>query len=121
VLNRRISEETPALTRAFYQLLFGTMTLLPFLDASILSITTIDVYWLVTVGFFQGFLAISLAILAIKHLKTVEYGTITYIEPLIASLIGYFLYAETLTLLQFIGCAIVFCGGLIQILTTKYH
>ncbi len=120
VLNRKIPQDIPALTRSFYQFLFGAITMLPFLiDTPLLSISIKDIYWLTAVGFFQGFLALSLVILALKHLKTVEYGTISYIEPLVASFIGFMLYSENLTLLQFIGCVIVFSGGMIQVIATK--
>jgi len=119
IFNRKIPADIPALTRSFYQLLFGTVVILPFLDASFLNITIKDVYWLIAIGFFQGFLALSLLTVAIKHLKTVEYSTISYIEPLVASLIGFFLYSESLTLLQSIGCAILFSAGIIQITATK--
>ncbi len=115
VFNRKIPAQIPALTRSFYQLLFGAVTMLPFLDASIQSVTLKDVNWLMAIGLFQGFLAISLFTFAVKHLKTVEYGTVSYIEPLIASLIGVFLYSESLTLSQFVGCTIVFSGGMIQV------
>jgi len=119
VFNRKIPTEIPALTRSFYQLLFGAITMLPFLDASIQSVTLKDVNWLMAIGLFQGFLAISLFTFAVKHLKTVEYGTVSYVEPLIASLIGVFLYSESLTVFQFIGCVIIFSGGIIQVVTTK--
>ena len=121
VFNRKIPAQIPALTRAFYQLLFGALTMLPFLDASIQSVTLKDVNWLMAIGLFQGFLAISLFTFAVKHLKTIEYGTVSYVEPLIASLIGVFLYSESLTLSQFVGCTIVFSGGMIQVVTTKIN
>ena len=121
VFNRKISAQIPALTRSFYQLLFGTVTMLPFLDASIQSVTLKDVNWLMAVGLFQGFLAISLFTFAVKHLKTVEYGTVSYVEPLIASLIGVFLYSESLNVFQFIGCIIIFSGGMIQVVTTRIN
>jgi len=121
VFNRKIPAQIPALTRSFYQLLFGAITMLPFLDASIQNVTLRDVNWLMAIGLFQGFLAISLFTFAVKHLKTVEYGTVSYIEPLIASLIGVFLYSESLTLSQFIGCTIIFSGGMIQVVTTKIN
>ncbi len=121
VFNRKIPAQIPALTRSFYQLLFGAVTMLPFLDASIQNVTLKDVNWLMAIGLFQGFLAISLFTFAVKHLKTVEYGTVSYVEPLIAALIGVFLYSESLTLFQFIGCTIVFSGGMIQVVTTKIN
>jgi RarD protein len=119
VFNRKIPAQIPALTRSFYQLLFGAVTMLPFLDASIQNVTLKDVNWLMAIGLFQGFLAISLFTFAVKHLKTVEYGTVSYVEPLIASLIGVFLYSESLTLFQLAGCLIVLSGGMIQVVTTK--
>ncbi len=121
VFNRKIPHEIPALTRTFYQLLFGAITMLLFLDDSIQSVTLKDINWLVAIGFFQGFLAILLLTVAVKYLKTVEYGTVSYIEPLVAALIGVVLYSESLTLLQFAGCAIIFSGGMIQVIVTKIY
>ncbi len=120
VLNRIIPSDINSMTRSFYQFLFGLIIMLPFLFTTTnLSITIKDVYWLTGIAFFQGFLAITLIILAIKNLKAIEYGTISYVEPLVASLIGFILYNEKLTMLQLIGCAIVFTGGLIQVVKTK--
>jgi len=68
---------------------------------------------------FQGFLATTLLVTAIKYLKTIEYGTISYIEPLVASIIGFMLYSEQLSSLQFIGYAIVLSVGVLQIVSTK--
>lgn len=119
VLNRNITATVPALTRSFYQLLFAALVMLPFIDDSILDLTKSDYYWLIAVGFFQGFLATTLLIFAIKCLKTIEYGTISYIEPLVATIIGYLLYSENLTLLQFIGCTIVLASGVILVISSK--
>ena len=93
--------------------------MLPFLDVSIQIVTLKDVNCLMAIGLFQGFIAISLFTFAVKHLKTVEYGTVSYVEPLIASLIGVFLYSESLTLFQLAGCLIVLSGGMIQVVITK--
>jgi len=120
VLNRIIPSDINSMTRSFYQFLFGLIIMLPFLFTTTnLTITLRDIYWLTGIAFFQGFLAITLIIIAIKNLKAVEYGTISYVEPLVASLIGFILYSEQLTTLQLIGCAIVFSGGIIQVVTTK--
>lgn len=122
VFNRKIPSNVPALTRSFYQFFFGAIVMLPLLHPSVLlHLTTREVLWLLAVGLFQGFLALSLLIFAVKQLKTVEYGTVSYLEPLVASLIGIVLYSENLTSLQLIGYAIVFSGGIIQILSTKNH
>ncbi len=119
VLNRKIPENVPTLTRSFYQFLFAGLTILPFIDASLFDLTKSDIYWLVAVGFLQGFLATTLLISAIKYLRTVEYGTISYIEPLAASIFGYLLYAETLTVMQIMGCAIIVISGLFQVSSVR--
>ena len=115
VLNRNMPVEMPALTRSFFQLSVGALVVVPFLDSSILNLTSKDFYWLMAIGVFHGCIALPLVVLALKNLKAVEYGTISYIEPLVASLVGFTLYAESLTPLQFIGCAIVLFGGMIQV------
>lgn len=119
VFNRNIPASVPALSRSFYQLLFAVLVLLPFIDNSILNLSKSDYYWLFAVGFFQGFLATTLLVLALKYLKTIEYSIISYIEPLVASIIGYLLYSENLSLLQIIGCTIVLSSGMILITQTK--
>ncbi len=119
VSNRKIPQNIPVLIRSFYQFLFAAIIMLPFLDGSLFHLTRSDMYWLIAIGFFQGFLAITLAILSLSYLKAIEYGTISYIEPLVASMIGFVLYSENLTLLQLIGCTIVFSCGMMQVLSTK--
>ena len=120
VLNRRIANDVNSMERSFYQFLFGLIILCPFIfSVKDISISLNDIVWLTGISFFQGFLAITLIITAIKNLRAVEYGTVSYVEPLVASLIGFMLYNEQLTTLQLIGCAIVFAGGLIQVITTK--
>ena len=91
------------------------------LDGSIFHLTRGDIYWLIAVGVCQGFLAVTLMVLAIKCLKAIEFGTISYVEPLVASIIGFVFYAENLTLIQGVGCVIIFSCGMIQVFTTKKH
>ena len=119
VLNRNISHDISASTRSFYQLAVGTLVLIPFLDSSALNITTGEIFWLIALGFAHGFLAFTMIIFALKHLKAVEYGTISYIEPLAASLVGFALYSEALSTLQLAGCAIIFAGGIIQVIMAQ--
>ncbi len=120
VINRRISTHVDSMERSFYQFLFGLIILLPFIfTVNNISFSLKDIIWLTGISFFQGFLAITFIIIAIKNLKAIEYGTISYVEPLVASLIGYMLYSEQLTFLQFIGCVIIFISGLTQVVTSK--
>jgi drug/metabolite transporter (DMT)-like permease len=121
VANQKISPLVPSLTRSFYQLLFGTLALIPFLiltDTDIELVQT-DWYWLIGVGFFQGFLALTLAIAALQRLAAYEYGMIAYLEPLIATLIGWFVYAESVSLGQALGCAMILVAGLAQVLFSR--
>ncbi len=120
VLNRRIPNNIDSMHRSFYQFLFGLFILVPFIfTVDSFSITTKDIFLLTGMSFTQGFLAFTFIIVAIKYLKAVEYGTISYLEPLVATLIGFLIYSEQLSTLQSFGCAIIFIGGLTQIVTTK--
>lgn len=119
VLNRNIPENIPTLMRTFYQFLFALIVILPFLDSSIFNISLNNLYWLIAIGFFQGFLAITLFTFSMKHLQAVEYGTIAYIEPLVASLIGFVFYAEALSTYQIVGCGIITSVGLLQIIDSR--
>lgn len=119
VFNRKIPQNTPALTRTFYQFLFAATAILPFLDDSIFTITSTDFYWLIAVGFFQGFLATTLLIAAIKHLEVIEYGIVCFTEPLAACIIGFAFFSEILTPLQVIGCTIIMISGVIQVISTE--
>jgi len=116
VLNRVMPRDMNTMTRSVYQLLLGFLAMLPFVfTVDHIAITVSDLYWLVGISFFQGFVGITLIIVAIRHLKTVEYGTVSYIEPLVASVLGYFLYNENLSSMQVLGCALILVGGIIQI------
>jgi drug/metabolite transporter (DMT)-like permease len=120
VINRIIPIKIGSMTRSFYQFLFGLVVMIPFIFKSVnLDVSLSDIYWLTGIAFFQGFLAITLIIVAIKNLKTVEYGTISYVEPLVASFIGFMLYNERLTTLQIIGCTIILASGLIRVFKTN--
>ncbi len=120
VINRRISDAVDSMKRSFYQFFFGFIVLVPFVfTLENVSISLNDIYWLTGISFFQGFLAITFIIIAIKNLKAIEYGTISYVEPLVASLIGYLLYSEQLSMLQIFGCAIILVCGLVQVIMTK--
>lgn len=116
VVNRAMPRDINTMTRSVYQLLLGFLVMLPFVfNIKDLTVTMSDLYWLVGISFFQGFVGITLIIVAIRHLKTVEYGTVSYIEPLVASVIGYLQYNESLSSMQVMGCALILTGGIIQI------
>jgi len=115
VTNRKIPPHVSPLGRSFYQLLWATLTLIPILSANKIHVSLQDLPWLVAVGFFQGFLALTLMIFAIRHLTTSEYGILSYLEPVTATLIGVAVYAEPIALLQLVGGSIIVLSGLAQI------
>jgi drug/metabolite transporter (DMT)-like permease len=119
ILNRTISSATPALIRSFYQLLWGTITLLVLLGDLKIDWVYTDIYWLISVGFIHGFLALTLMIYTIEHLETYEYATISYLEPLVATLLGILVYKEVLSFWQILGCLMILTAGIKQVFLTK--
>lgn len=116
VFNRQIPNHIGVSTRSFYQFLVGAIVLIPFLDQSVFQIGTVDWGWLLAISFFQGFIALTLIVVAVKNLKVVEYGTISYVEPLIAAMVGFSMYDEVLTPIQFIGCVCILVAGIVQMM-----
>ena len=111
--NRHSGQSNSPLQRAFYQLLIGALCLLPFLQQAELPAAHSWI-WIALAGFFPGFLAIYLAIVALEHLPTRVFGTLAYIEPVSVILAGWWLFAETLSLLQLGGVTLILFAGLIQ-------
>jgi len=115
VVNRMISSVVSSYNRIFYQLLFGSFVLLPFVELTDLRFYRHELSWLFAIGFFQGYLALSLMIIALRCLHAFEYATVSYIEPIVATLAGYLVYAESLSLMQAVGCLIILASGFLQI------
>lgn len=115
VTNRKIPADVSPSGRAFHQLLWATLSLISVLSANKMHAPLQDVPWLIAVGFFQGFLALTLMIFGIRHLTTAEYGILSYLEPVTARLIGMAVYTEPLTLFQAFGGSLIIFSGLAQI------
>ena len=115
IANRKIAPAISGFSRAFYQLLTGTLVLLPFVGSIDLQSLYQDRYGLLAIGFFQGFVALTLAILALRYLETYEYATVSYLEPIVAAIAGYLIYHESLSWLQGVGCALILGSGFMQI------
>ncbi len=111
--NRHSGQSNSPLQRAFYQLLIGALCLLPFLQHAELPAPQ-SWMWIALAGFFPGFLAIYFAIVALEHLPTRVFGTLAYIEPVAVILAGWWLFAETLSMLQLGGVALILFAGLSQ-------
>jgi drug/metabolite transporter (DMT)-like permease len=116
VSNRKIRPDISPMGRAFYQVLVATLlTLTPFLTGKTIEAPWQDLPWLIAVGFFQGFFALTLIIFAIRHLTAYEYGLLSYLEPVTATLIGVAIFAEPLTPLQAFGGSLIVLSGMAQI------
>lgn len=115
IANRKISTEISSLDRAFFQLLCGALVLLPLAVTVDPESIYKDRYGLLAIGFFQGFVALSLMIVALRHLKAYEYATISYLEPIVASVAGFLIFHESLSWLQGLGGFLVLISGLLQI------
>jgi drug/metabolite transporter (DMT)-like permease len=90
-------------------------SLIPFVAGKTIEAPWLDLPWLLAVGFFQGFLALTLIIFSIRHLTAYEYGLLSYLEPVTATLIGATIYGEPLTPLQALGGCLIVGSGIAQI------
>lgn len=116
VVNRMIPSEISPTTRSLHQLLVAALVLIPFsgIDSETLTNIHSDLWWLVAIGFFQGFLSVYLMVFAIEHLKTFQYSTIAYVEPIVAAVAGMILHDEAMTLRQGIGGVVILTSGIAQ-------
>src|SRR5690554_1778033 len=93
--NRLIHERVHVLTRSGYQMLVGALCMLPFMLQQGDSIAGVQWGWLVTAGIVPGFLAIMLAVVALRVLPTATYGTLAYLEPITVVVLGWVLFAQS--------------------------
>lgn len=112
LLNRRPRPE-PELQRTFQQLLCGAICVVPFLNAWPIP-TGRELGYAMAAGAIPGFLAIYLAIRALRQLPTRVFGTLAYIEPVTVIVAGYLLFDETLSRLQLAGVAVIIIAGMAQ-------
>lgn len=113
--NKKLQDSGPPLDGAFYQFLLATLVMTPIVIISGANLKLSDVPWIVAIGVIHGFVALTLVIAALGHLKTIEYGTISYGEPVAAALIGVVAYHERISLVQVVGCLIVLVAGIARV------
>ncbi len=116
VANRMTPREIPPLTRACYQLLCAALVVAPFADFGAARPGYTDLVWALAMGFTQGLLGVGLMIFAIGRLQAYQYGTISYVEPVVAAWTGMALYGETMTLRQALGGLVILGSGIAQAL-----
>lgn len=110
-------------SRSFFNFLFGAIAIGIFFLINPPSLSEMDSnswIWLISMGFFIGFGALSLLTIAAKHLKAAELACISYLETVVGAGIGIMMFGETLTGLQTFGAILVITGGMGEIVLTMY-
>jgi drug/metabolite transporter (DMT)-like permease len=118
LLNRRALPAHSQLQRTFYQLIIGACCVLPFLTGISLPRAD-DLIWIALAGIFPGFIAIYCAIIALQHLPTRVYATLAYLEPVTVIIAGWWLFNESLSILQLGGVLLIILTGLALALRHK--
>lgn len=112
LINRTIKPHVHVFSRTFYQLLTGSLIMLPFLVARPPEITAVNWLWLIGTGLFPGFLAILCAVIALNALPAATFGTLAYFEPIAVIAFGWLLFNESLSPLQIAGCLLILGSGI---------
>ncbi|EAR07297.1 DMT family transporter [Reinekea blandensis] len=117
-VNGGLPVDAEPVVTAFWQLLAGALVMLPMLfwRESNWAFSVPEWGWLFVVGLWPGFIALYAAIVALKHLPTGVYGTITYLEPVAVSVFGWVMFAELLSVQQLIGGVLIVGAGVGQAL-----
>ena len=114
LINRTIDSAIDCYNRTFYQLMAGALCMTPLLASDVVPISATHWLWLAGAGFFPGFLAIYLAVVALDKLPAATFGTLAYLEPIFVVFLGWVLFAEKLNTLQLCGCALILASGVIK-------
>lgn len=75
--------------------------------------------WLLAIGACHGFLVMLLIVYAARRLSSIQYGTIAYLEPVVAVGLGVLVYHESMEPLQWAGFVLVILASLLQTLPAK--
>lgn len=104
------------LQRTFWQFVAGVAVLAgPFLMQGN-PLEHVDTGWpyLLCIGVLQGFLVLLLVAYAVKHLSAIRYGTIAYVEPVLAVALGWMVYQDSMSPLQWLGVVLVLAASAAQ-------
>lgn len=116
LFNRLIPGNVTMLQRTFWQFAAGVAVLAgPFLMQES-PLEHVDTGWphLLCIGVLQGFLVLLLVAYAVKHLSAIRYGTIAYVEPVLAVALGWLVYQDTMSPLQWLGVVLVLAASAAQ-------
>jgi drug/metabolite transporter (DMT)-like permease len=113
LINRKPSDSTPYQS-SLVQLSVGALCILPLVLSDPLLPTLTQSYWLLVIGIVPGFLAVLCAVKALRHLPAVTFGTLAYVEPVAVVVFAWWLFGETLNLLQLSGCGLIIVASIGQ-------
>ncbi len=121
LFNRQIRKRVSLPARTFWQSAAGVAVLLLPLLLSDCGVQHVELGWpyLACIGFLQGFAVLLPAAYAMKKLSAIKYGTIAYLEPIVAVMLGVFVYHEQLNVGQWAGLVLVVAASFIQALIPK--
>lgn len=116
LLTRHIPRQVTLVQRTFWQFVAGCVLLAVPLAGTDNALAGVAQGWpyLLCIGLFQGFLVMLLIAYAVRHLTAVQFGTISYLEPAVAVLLGWLIYAELLTAGQWCGFALIIAASAAQ-------
>lgn len=114
VVNRIMPDDYPVFARTWYQLMVGSLCVLPFIFLAPVEINLHQWGWLVLGGLVPGFLAILFAVMALNRLPSALFGTLAYFEPVAVVIFGWVLFSETLSAMQMMGCMVILSSGIAQ-------
>jgi drug/metabolite transporter (DMT)-like permease len=113
LLNKKVPASVSLYHKSFYQLLMGSVCVLPFMLNQPWPETE-QWLWLIIAGLFPGFLALVFALQAIQHLPTRVFGTLAYLEPVVVIMAAWLLFAEPMSVLQWFGALVILASGIAQ-------
>jgi drug/metabolite transporter (DMT)-like permease len=118
----RYRTDMPADIRSFWNFVFGSLG-----TAGLVVLTRPDMsgmtpgHWAWAIGFFVicGLLALSLLVVAGKHLRTAELSGLSFWEVVVALLLGAAVFGESISLLAAIGAGLVVTGAVLPLVTGR--
>lgn len=119
--NSHMPESVGLMRRTFWQFSAGCLfALVPMaLSESPWAGLEDSLLWLAAIGVCHGFVVMLLIVYAARKLSSIQYGTIAYLEPVVAVGIGVLCYRENLLPLQWVGFCLVIAASLAQSLIPR--
>lgn len=122
LLNSRIPAAMPLSYRTYWQFLAGCIILSAavVIDEGHAWCGMVQGWpYLLAIGVCHGLVVMMLISYAARRLSAIQYGTFAYLEPAVAVLLGYLLYAEAMTAGQWAGFAMVLAAAATQVLFSR--